>query len=229
MNYTIEYKDAFNDTAPLEAFVRANLYPPMSNATASFVNTMMHRDYVLYLYQGVDVAFDDNITALATEFPPNLKGGIVDCVGTDKLCRLLGINRLYGTQLVLARPPKSVYYTFDRAFSNANVRSWIRSALRGWERAYGPGAGLKGVWFNFRVRMADREARNRFVLTLGGATVVVAATFAVVLLGRWARTVEADEKKRQGRSTEAQLDREAEAMIEEMARQERVFAKRKLE
>jgi thiol-disulfide isomerase/thioredoxin len=229
MNYTIEYRELFNDTAALEAFVRANAYPPMNNATAIFVNAMMHRDYVLYLYQGVDVSFDDNITELATEFPPDLKGGILDCVQTDKLCRLLGINRLYGTQLVLARPPKNVYYKFDGTFSNDNVRSWLKSALRGWQKAYGPGAGLKGIWFNFKVRMANAEARNQFILTAGTAAAIVVGLFAIVLLRRWGRKVGAGEAKRKDRPTETQLDRERDAMIDEMARQERVFAKRKHE
>jgi hypothetical protein len=227
MNYTIEFENPLNDTNALAAFIDVNALPPMTNATAQLMNIMLHMESVVFFYQGVDVAFDDNITELSKQFPPLLKGGLLDCHANDKACRLFGINPLFGTQLVLVKPRKNVYYTFEGDFSNEKVMSWILSAFRGWEKARGPGAGLSGAWFNFKISWQDREFRQTFitraVIGVGAAAVLI---FAIVRLRRWASSVEAREKNR---VSEAQIEREAADMVAEMARQELVFAKRKLE
>jgi hypothetical protein len=103
----------------------------------------------------------------------------MNCRVELQICGWFKIRPYDETQLMLMRPTRNVYYKFGGAFSDENVTTRLRRALRGKEKELGPGAGWEGVKFRWKRRMEERP--RGALAALGAVALVVAVAVYVVV------------------------------------------------
>jgi thiol-disulfide isomerase/thioredoxin len=180
-NETIYFENV-DDLVALENFVLNHSIPSIFKVDAFTLKVAIESEFVLLFSQGVDVAFDENITRLSKSFPSYLRLGFMNCRVELQVCGWFKIRPYDETQLILMKPARNVYYKFGGGFSDQNVTAWLDRALRGKEKELGPGAGWDGLKLRWKKRMKDGHFRLRLGLAvLGFGALAVLAVLCIVV------------------------------------------------
>lgn len=197
IDQTIEYTGKLSDSKAIEKFVELYSYPAITEANAFFLSAALKKTHFLLYYQ---MGETDNLPAVTetTKSLGTLRTGVIDCDKMNKVCRMFGINRWGGNQLVLIHGPKNRYYKFTGMYRAQNIRSWVEKALAGKEHALGPGAGWKGFFYNLKIEIKTAEFwKSAGIYTACFVFAVVVVKKIVACIIRWEKDDEIDERERE--------------------------------
>jgi hypothetical protein len=203
-------------------------FPPLANATRNFIKNAMVRDHVVLFHPGQDAASLEEMTRIAARFRSDLIAGILNCASHSKFCQMFSVWSMGGTQLILVHPKKNVYNRFQGKFTGQEVEAWITRAVAGKERAFGPGSGVAGLWFNFKTGMQKKEFRLRVYAVIAGMILLACAIWAAVSwVNAWLHKEEIKERKKLLKLAEERLEQEAAALVEDLIREDEIAMKKK--
>lgn len=151
----------------MRAFINLYSFPPLYDATNFFfkVQVKSHRHFLLY-YDNDKVTFYGQLVKLTSKFPRWFKTGVINCNEKPRVCRLFGFSLTGGHEFVIVLPHRNIYYKFEGEISSENILNWVNSVLAGNEKALGPGAGLKGFWFNLKIQMKKPKFWKGLIIRL---------------------------------------------------------------
>ena len=151
----------------MRAFIDLYSFPPLYDATNFFLKIQIksRRHFLLY-YDNDKVTFYGQLVKLTNNFPRWFKTGVINCAEKMRVCRLFGFSLTGGHELVIVLPHRNIYYKFEGEVTSEAVLKWVNSVLDGNERALGPGAGLKGFWFNLKIQMKKPKFWKRLIINL---------------------------------------------------------------
>lgn len=173
-NTSDRLKRASSQEKFIRQFVSLYSYPPITQATNYFLKDRVRsRNHFMLYYDNDKVTFYGKLVRLTKKFPPWFKTGVIDCQDSPRSCRLFGMKLSGGHELTIVLPHKNIYYRFEGTFDNESVYNWVNRVLDGKEEAMGPGAGLKGFFFNWKLEMKKPGYWSRTIKRLIIAIVLI--------------------------------------------------------
>lgn len=201
-NLTNVFNSRYN-VKNLKKFVKANRFPPIGLATSSFISAVINsKDAFGLYYDNSNTSFIPNFTRIVKDFPPLLKVGIVDCEDKPRLCDMFGLRFDRGYQFSVIKSEKNIYYRYNRKWTEENLVTFARRAYRGREKAQGPGAGIRGFFFN----LGDHVKEASFFPLILLISFVIVMSFVSLFAGinyMWGVNGGRAQKRRQQQREEA--------------------------
>ena len=181
VNTSDKLKSALSEKT-MRSFIDLYSYPQVYSATSFFIKSRSKakRHFMLY-FDHAKPTFYGELLQIASTLPPWFKTGVINCMDNVRMCRIFGFNMLGGHELSIVLTHKNIYYHYNGPFTNESVTRWINNVLDGKVTPLGPGAGIKGFFFNLKIKMNKPEWWKNFAIK-SFATIVIGFIAIKVIL-----------------------------------------------